>query len=326
MQAIDFWKRFIDDIFILFKGTREECRQLVDSPNSALPGIIKLKYEYSTECVEFLDLKIIIRDGKLITDLFVKPSNAQLYLDYRSNHPTHCKNSIVFSQALRIVERCSTQDLAEPHLVNLKSKLLARNYPEDVIDSQIEKAKLKNRKELIFQSRKKKLKADGKIRLIFTNNEGNPPLHKWLREGKKFLRSTKAKKMASNLQIVYKQPRNLQRLVAGPHNKVTSQTEENAGSHRCNKSRCTVACPVVKETKVFKSTNTQKTYRIRQNINCDSSFVIYLATCLRCQGQYVGKSQYPFKQRHSRHKQEIKHLRGVWENILGVLEAAVKKI
>ena len=34
--------------------------------------------------------------------------------------------------------------------------------------------------------------------------------------------------------------------------------------------------------------------------------MIYLATCRKCGGQYVGKSQTPFKMRHSNHKQEIK--------------------
>ena len=308
LEAISFWKRFIDDVFILFKGSMEDCKQLVERLNSILPGIIKLKFEYSTELVEFLDLKIMIREGKLVTDLYVKPSNSQLYLDYRSNHPTHCKNAIVFSQALRIVERCSSQELAEPHFESLKSRFLDRNYPESIVDSQIEKAKKKSRKQLIFQSRKEKNKADKKIRLIFTNNEGNPPLQKWLREGKKFLRSSKAKKIASNLQIVYRQPRNLQRLVAGPNNKVTSEPEESAGSHKCNKP-C-VSCSVVREASTFRSTNTKKVYKIRQNSNCGSEFVIYLATCLRCQGQYVGKSTTAFRKRHSNHKQEIKHKKG----------------
>ena len=49
-----------------------------------------------------------------------------------------------------------------------------------------------------------------------------------------------------------------------------------------------------------------KTYKIKQKVDCTSSFVIYLATCGRCGGQYVGKSQTPFKMRHSNHKQEIK--------------------
>ena len=41
--------------------------------------------------------------------------------------------------------------------------------------------------------------------------------------------------------------------------------------------------------------------------NCQSSFIIYLGTCQKCQGQYVGKSTQPFTRRHSGHKQEIKN-------------------
>ena len=76
-----------------------------------------------------------------------------------------------------------------------------------------------------------------------------------------------------------------------------------------------MACPVVKETKEFMSTNTKKTYRIRQHIDCNSSCVVYLATCLRCQGQYVGKSVTTFKLHHRNDKQEIKHKRGgIWKH------------
>ena len=82
---------FIDDIFLLFRGSKEMCDQLVDWLNSIMPGIIKLKSDYSTDCVEFLDLKIMIQNGKLVTDLYIKPTNLQLYLDYRSNHPEPCK-------------------------------------------------------------------------------------------------------------------------------------------------------------------------------------------------------------------------------------------
>ena len=60
----------------------------------------------------------------------------------------------------------------------------------------------------------------------------------------------------------------------------------------------------------FKSTNTGKSYPIRKKLNCDSSYVVYLVTCRKCRGQYVGKSTTPFKQRHSNHKQEIKRKYG----------------
>ena len=33
-----------------------------------------------------------------------------LYLDYNPNHPVHCKDSIPYRQALRVVGRCSTPE------------------------------------------------------------------------------------------------------------------------------------------------------------------------------------------------------------------------
>lgn len=160
---------------------------------------------------------------------------------------------------------------------------------------------------MIYQGRKQKTK-DRKVRLILTKTEANPPIHKWLREGKKFLRTEKAKKMGDNLQVVYKQPKNLQRMLGGNKNKENRPPVQGAGSHKCN--HCRVACPVVKEASRFRSTNTRRSYPIRQRMDCDSRCVIYLATCLHCQGQYVGKSVTAFKTRHSNHKQEIKHKKG----------------
>ena len=70
----------------------------------------------------------------------------------------------------------------------LKEKFMNRNYPETLINEQFEKAKKKDRKQLIYQNRKQKnTPKDEKIRLIFTYNEGNPPLHKWIRECKNVL-------------------------------------------------------------------------------------------------------------------------------------------
>ena len=71
-----------------------------------------------------------------------------------------------------------------------------------------------------------------------------------------------------------------------------------------------MACPILKEGRTFTSTNTHKKYTIRQKVNCDSDYIIYLGTCKRCKGQYVGKSKNSFKKRHSGHKQEIKNRNG----------------
>ena len=83
-----------------------------------------------------------------------------------------------------------------------------------------------------------------------------------------------------------------------------AKTPQDAGCFKCQK--CRVSCPILNETKTFRSTNTGKVYRIRQHLDCNSDWLIYLATCRKCQGQYVGKSKTIFKVRHSNHKQEIK--------------------
>ena len=303
VEDILLWKRFIDDILMLFRGSEQKCQELVDWLNSLYPGVVKFKYEFSTEKVEFLDLVIQKVNNKLETNLYIKPSNKQLYLDFQSNHPDHCKEGVIYGQALRVIERCSNTLDAENHLENLKDKLEKRNYPAKLIKSKFMKAKKHTRTNLIHQNRHEKSGEDEKVRLIFTYNRGNPPLHAWLRGARKLLvKDERARKLGQNIQICYKQPKNLKSRIT--HIRKPCALEENPGCNKCG--RCRVSCPVLVEGDKFTSTNTKRSYRIRKNLDCDSSYVIYLATCKKCRGQYVGKSTTPFKKRHSNHKQEIK--------------------
>ena len=285
--------------------------ELVDWLNTLMPGTIKFKFEFSNEKVNFLDLEIYIEDGRLMSDLYVKPTNSQLFLDYGSNHPQHCKKAIPYSQALRVVERCSTEENRDNHLTNLKNKFEERHYPTDLINEQFGRAKQEERKNLIFGERKNNRKKNGKVNFIFTYNQTNPPIHMWLRECRKQLeRNYEAKAIGSKIQISYKQPKNLQKIAGGCKNGVEggSRPPPDAGCFKCGK--CRVFCPKLEETKFFTSTATKKRYPIKQKVSCTSDWVIYLGTCSKCKGQYVGKSQTVMKLRHSNHKQEIKKVVG----------------
>ena len=131
-----------------------------------LPGVVKFKFEYSKQKIEFLDLEIRIENGRLETNLFVKPTNLQLFLDYFSNHPQHCKEGIVFSQALRVIERCSKPEDAEINIRKLENKLSERNFPTTVISEKFGEAKKIDRTTILKRKPKKKL--DPKVRGIFT--------------------------------------------------------------------------------------------------------------------------------------------------------------
>jgi hypothetical protein len=180
------------------------------------------------------------------------------------------------------------------------------NYPTKLVEDQVERAKKKHRKALIFQERRNKKNQNDKVRLMFTYNKDNPPIHKWVRESKKLLaRNDDAKALGESIQIGSRQPKNLQRLIGGYRKaEGIKPPVPDRGCVKCG--RCRVSCPILNETKTFQSTNTGKTYPIRQKLSCQSNWLIYLATCKHCRGQYVGKSQTVFKLRHSNHKQEIK--------------------
>ena len=100
----------------------EKCEELVSWLNSLMPGTIKFKFEFSYEKINFLDLEISIENGRLISDFYVKPTNSRLFLDYDSNHTQHCYEAIPYSQALRVVERCSKTESRDNHLAKMKDK------------------------------------------------------------------------------------------------------------------------------------------------------------------------------------------------------------
>ena len=109
---------------------------MVEWLKSIMPGVIKFKFDFSFTRIVFLDLEIFQEDGELKTSLHVKPTNKQLFLDYNSNHPENCKQSLPYSQALRVVERCTSEPDREENLENLKSKFEERNYPTELVVKQ----------------------------------------------------------------------------------------------------------------------------------------------------------------------------------------------
>ena len=56
-QHILLWKRYIDDILFLWKGTRQSLEKFIQHTNTLHPTI-KLTFEISTNEINFLDTTI----------------------------------------------------------------------------------------------------------------------------------------------------------------------------------------------------------------------------------------------------------------------------
>ena len=63
---------------------------------------------------------IKIKEGRIITDLYCKPTDGHQYLHYDSCHADQIKNSIIFSQTLQLKRICSEKNDLNVHFKNLK--------------------------------------------------------------------------------------------------------------------------------------------------------------------------------------------------------------
>jgi hypothetical protein len=73
---IHFYKRFIDDIFIIWTGTKENFEDFMKRLN-LLHKTIKFtcEYDFDRKSTFFLDTTITIKNGKLKTDLYRKDTD-----------------------------------------------------------------------------------------------------------------------------------------------------------------------------------------------------------------------------------------------------------
>ena len=88
------WLRYIDDIFFIWTHGEQELERFLKDLNNFTPNL-SFTYEASKNCIPFLDLKVKLIDGKLETDLYMKPTDCHQYLHYLSSHPQHSKRSII---------------------------------------------------------------------------------------------------------------------------------------------------------------------------------------------------------------------------------------
>ena len=106
------------------------------------------------ESVSFLDTKIVWDRDSLVTDLYTKPTDTHQYLHCCSCHPSHCKWSIAFSQALWLRRIFSRPTDYERHVKELKRHLMKRGHDGEEVQFQIEKATT-NKRELLMSWEKK---------------------------------------------------------------------------------------------------------------------------------------------------------------------------
>ena len=78
-----------------------------------------------------------MENGKIKTDLYVKPTDTYQYLHSSSCHPYHCEKGILYSQTLRLNRICSESRSFDRKCNNLEIWVLERGYKEKEVWKQV---------------------------------------------------------------------------------------------------------------------------------------------------------------------------------------------
>lgn len=128
-MKVGLWVQYIDDIFIIWNGSREEFCNLMDLININEIGL-KFTFEIQEELLPFLDVLIQkTQNGDISTTVFRKPTATNSLLRWESDHPVPLKKGIPQGQFLRLQRNCSTIETFKKEARDLRKRFLERGYP-----------------------------------------------------------------------------------------------------------------------------------------------------------------------------------------------------
>ena len=132
-----WWKRFVDDVIGVWKGSKEEFLRFIKICNDNEERI-KVTYEVCEQEAVFLDVKVIRQEeGQVKTELYIKPTDRTRYLHRDSDHPRHVKEGIAKGQARRLRRLCSEDTDYWKYANKTKEKLISRGYGETQVQMQM---------------------------------------------------------------------------------------------------------------------------------------------------------------------------------------------
>ena len=308
------WKRFIDDIFMVWTHGEEQLNKFVQYLNNIHPTI-KFTHECSKEEINFLDTTVkILPDRSLYTTLYNKPTDTHLYLHYHSAHPHSVTANGPFGQFLRVRRICTLNSDYQINGQKLIKYYLDRGYPLKPLENHYKKAARFSQDDLL-QTKNKKLKTPQV--LVTTYNPRNPNISQIIRNNWNIIENTEdLQQIFPNKPLIgYRRLPNLRDILTS--NKISWPPKEIKINNSklppvCTRlGKCTY-CPRLHKIKEFYSTHTKRIHKCinlpeKHRITCEIYNIIYLIQCTKCHKQYIGETGRPFRARIYEHTASVKN-------------------
>lgn len=137
-KNIVVYKRYIDKLFFIWKGEKDEFDNFVHSLNNNLWGLT-FSGTISSDKLEYLDLEIKILNNHIITSTFFKSIEFNSLLNYKSSHYRKWLQNIPYGQMRRLQKNCSRDCDFKNQSAIMKSRFKKKGYPGPIINYAIKK-------------------------------------------------------------------------------------------------------------------------------------------------------------------------------------------
>ena len=303
----DLYKRFIDDCFGVSTSSEEDLVKFINFASNFHPSI-KFTYEVSPSSLPFLDILISIDPdvNKLTTSVFYKPTDTHSYLNYTSSHPASTKDSIPFSQFLRLRRLCSCNADFESRAEEMSIFFANQGYDERCVSRGLERARNISRHDALNRQHCDVASSNShRPILAITYHPHNIPVKNIIMRNFHIIQSDADLKelFPAPPLVAYRRDTNIRDLLV--HSRLLSSPVNNTtpGTHPCCKPKC-AACRYISPITDIKGPKGR--FTVKRHFTCQSSNVIYAVICRQCSDRthflYMGESYRTMASRGDEHE------------------------
>lgn len=312
-DLITFWKRFIDDVFGIWRGTVRQFNLFVKKLNElAKPFGIQFGDQQIGRSVDYLDVTVYLdEEDNLQYKLFKKDTDARNYLKTTSFHPPSVFKSVVYSQMIRVISRNSQDSTCVTDLEQLKTDLEKSGHKMEKMD-ELEPLAVQRTIELDLYGNTKKDKMDGK-KLVFSVK-----YFEELNTLKSLVHSIKPDiqqlcGMSTQVTFAVRKQPSVGNIIV--RNRTLSNISESATggvrTQRCGQGLCKT-CPYLFSSSDKIMVNGMPLY-LDFSLKCNSKNIIYIAQCTLCSSgsneykndTYIGQTMTAMNARMNGHRSKF---------------------
>ena len=267
----DLYKRFIDDGVGAASLKLEDLMQFINYICNFNPAI-QYTYDISELTINFLDISLRIDGDDIATSIYTKPTDSHSYLQYGSSHPNKCKDSIPYSQLLRLRRICSSDLDFRKRSAEFCTYFHQRGYPMSVTNAALHKVSSLSR-EACIKSHDQRSNNDRPI-LALTYHPFSTRVKNIIYKHFNILRSNRVTNslFPAVPLTAWRRDTSLRDMVVRTEQR---ELEVNAGSFPCDRTRCGTCRFIINTNNVFGPKNS---VAVTSRFTCISTNVVYCIT------------------------------------------------